>query len=177
MCSDIRVIGGSVEMKTKLVVAGILWRGNEFLAAQRPDGKPHAGYWEFPGGKVEKGEDLETALIREMQEELGVTPLVMKAWKTVRHVYNDSASLKDEGKKGGQADSSVGSFSAPLASVASPSAFAVEVHFYHVTEFDGEPTPHEGHGLAWMDRDIAVTYPFLEADRPLVATLPLEQPE
>ena len=42
------------------------------LLARRPPGKPLAGHWEFPGGKVEKGEKPETALIRELQEELGI---------------------------------------------------------------------------------------------------------
>lgn len=42
------------------------------LLARRPPGKPLAGLWEFPGGKVEKGEKPETALIRELHEELGI---------------------------------------------------------------------------------------------------------
>ncbi|MEM7640933.1 MAG: (deoxy)nucleoside triphosphate pyrophosphohydrolase [Pseudomonadota bacterium] len=45
---------------------------NRVLLAQRPAGKSMAGLWEFPGGKVEPGETPETALIRELQEELGI---------------------------------------------------------------------------------------------------------
>ncbi|MFZ2854925.1 MAG: Nudix family hydrolase [Rhodocyclaceae bacterium] len=49
-----------------------------FLLAQRPAGKVYAGYWEFPGGKVEAGETMRDALVRELQEELGIT--VDRAW-------------------------------------------------------------------------------------------------
>ncbi len=163
---ELNMLNGQENIPTKLVVAGILWRSHEFLAAQRPEGKAHAGYWEFPGGKVEEGESLEQALVRELEEEIGITATTMLKWQTVRHVYNNSASLKEESANGGKGGSRQ----------SKNSAFAVEVHFYHVTTFDGEPHPKEGHGLAWMTRDMAVTYPFLEADRPLVATLPLEQP-
>jgi 8-oxo-dGTP diphosphatase len=45
---------------------------NRVLLAQRPDGKVMAGLWEFPGGKVEQGETPEAALIRELNEELGI---------------------------------------------------------------------------------------------------------
>jgi len=47
-------------------------RDSRVLLAQRPEGKSMAGLWEFPGGKVEHGETPETALIRELEEELGI---------------------------------------------------------------------------------------------------------
>ncbi len=60
-------------MKTVLVVAAALVDSDgRVLIAQRPDGKQLAGQWEFPGGKVEAGETPETALIRELEEELGI---------------------------------------------------------------------------------------------------------
>jgi 8-oxo-dGTP diphosphatase len=49
---------------------------NRILLAQRPEGKTLAGLWEFPGGKVEKGETPEETLIRELEEELGVVTKV-----------------------------------------------------------------------------------------------------
>ncbi|WP_240775180.1 bifunctional GNAT family N-acetyltransferase/(deoxy)nucleoside triphosphate pyrophosphohydrolase [Neokomagataea tanensis] len=59
--------------RTLLVVAAALInQDGHILLAQRPEGKPLAGLWEFPGGKVEPNESPEQALIREMQEELGI---------------------------------------------------------------------------------------------------------
>ena len=55
------------------VAVGILVnQQGDVLMAQRPAGKPYAGYWEFPGGKVETGEAILAALLREFKEELGI---------------------------------------------------------------------------------------------------------
>ncbi|RJE85011.1 8-oxo-dGTP diphosphatase MutT [Paracoccus onubensis] len=60
-------------MKTVLVSAvSLIDPDGRVLLAQRPEGKSMAGLWEFPGGKVEPGETPEAALIRELQEELGI---------------------------------------------------------------------------------------------------------
>lgn len=63
------------------VAVGILLNEKgEFLLASRPEGKSYAGYWEFPGGKIEKGEDAHAALIRELYEELGINVTQAKLW-------------------------------------------------------------------------------------------------
>lgn len=60
-------------MKMILVSAvALIDRDGRVLLAQRPEGKSMAGLWEFPGGKVEKGESPEAALVRELDEELGI---------------------------------------------------------------------------------------------------------
>ncbi|HBS51294.1 MAG TPA: 8-oxo-dGTP diphosphatase MutT [Rhodobacteraceae bacterium] len=60
-------------MKTVLVSAvALIDVDGRVLLAQRPEGKSMAGLWEFPGGKVEPGETPEAALIRELEEELGI---------------------------------------------------------------------------------------------------------
>jgi len=60
-------------MKTLLVSAvALVDADGRVLLAQRPEGKSMAGLWEFPGGKVEQGETPEAALVRELQEELGI---------------------------------------------------------------------------------------------------------
>jgi 8-oxo-dGTP diphosphatase len=71
------------------VVAGIVWRDGRYLAVQRPEGGPMAGWWEFPGGKVEPGESRERALVREFREELAVTPEEYEYWRDLRHDYDD----------------------------------------------------------------------------------------
>ena len=70
------------------VVVGVLRNAHgEYLFAQRPEGKPMAGYWEFPGGKVEVGETHFQALQRELIEELGITITNGTPWRTIEHVY------------------------------------------------------------------------------------------
>ena len=68
------------------VVAGVIRdeRGRVLLA-QRPSGKPHAGFWEFPGGKIESGESPEAALFRELHEELGIHARVGRRLIAVPH--------------------------------------------------------------------------------------------
>lgn len=70
------------------VAVGVLLRDEgSFLLTSRPEGKAYAGYWEFPGGKLEAGETVEQALRRELQEEIGITILDCTLWKTERIDY------------------------------------------------------------------------------------------
>ncbi len=70
------------------VAVGVLVRTDgAFLLTSRPEGKAYAGYWEFPGGKLEAGETIEEALRRELQEEIGITIQNCELWKTERIDY------------------------------------------------------------------------------------------
>lgn len=60
------------KVPTEVAVAVAFDEDGRFLMSSRPEGKVYAGYWEFPGGKVEAGETIEEALAREMKEELSV---------------------------------------------------------------------------------------------------------
>ena len=69
------------------VAVGVLLRGDAFLLTSRPQGKVYAGYWEFPGGKLEDGETVQAALQRELHEELGIDIEDCVPWRTERFDY------------------------------------------------------------------------------------------
>lgn len=71
------------------VVAALIWQGDKFMICQRPLSKTRALEWEFVGGKAEKGETLEEALIRECHEEIGATVKVGEIFMELDHVYPD----------------------------------------------------------------------------------------
>ena len=75
------------------VVCAIIIRDHEILLCQRAPGKHLAGFWEFPGGKVEEGEDHATALQREIGEELACEVEVGKSLPAIEHHY-PSLSLR-----------------------------------------------------------------------------------
>ena len=100
------------------VAAAVIIRGDgEVLLAQRPPGKAYAGYWEFPGGKLEPGETPRAALDRELHEELGLTVRRAAPWLVQRFAY--------------------------------PHAH-VELHFFRVFAWEGEPVGHDGQAFAWQ---------------------------
>jgi len=75
-------LGGPERPVTEVAVGVLLRADDAFLLTSRPAGKPYAGYWEFPGGKLEAGESVEQALRRELQEELGITIGPVTPWRT-----------------------------------------------------------------------------------------------
>jgi 8-oxo-dGTP diphosphatase len=113
-------------IKVTHAAVGVIQRDDGFvLLGERPIGKPWAGYWEFPGGKIEENETPECALNRELQEELGISVISSYRWLTRSFDY--AAKYDATGK---------------LESIAK----TVKLHFFIVTEWQGEPFGLENQG-------------------------------
>ena len=121
-------------------------RDGRVLLAQRPEGKPMAGLWEFPGGKIEPGETPETALIRELDEELGINTAAscLAPLSFASHSY-------------GASDNRV--------------AFHLLMMLYVCRRWQGRPQPIEGGALKWVRPQQLRDFPMPEADIPLIAAL------
>ena len=133
------------------VAVAILQRKNaigqsEFLLASRPAGKGWAGWWEFPGGKIEDNETPEYALTRELAEELGIRPTQTQPWLKRRFDYpatHDSA------------------------------AKTVNLHFYFVDAWHGEISARENQLLSWQSPQNITVEPILPANAPIMKALAL----
>ena len=73
--------GGMERTPVDVAVGVLIDKQDRFLLTSRPEGKVYAGYWEYPGGKLEAGETVEQALRRELHEELGITIGAVHPWK------------------------------------------------------------------------------------------------
>jgi 8-oxo-dGTP diphosphatase len=81
--SDARDDGDVVDV----AVGVLIGERGRFLLTSRPAGKVYAGWWEFPGGKLERGETVEAALARELHEELGIETVDVRPWHVTRVDY------------------------------------------------------------------------------------------
>ena len=129
------------------VAVGILLKANgDYLLASRPNGKGWAGWWEFPGGKLEQQETAEQALKRELYEELGITPVSIHPW--IRKQYHYPARHDAQEK-------------------------TVRLHFFLVTAWHGEPQAKEDQQLAWQAWRAPLANPILPANAPIMHALSL----
>ena len=121
-------------------------RDGRVLLAQRPEDKAMAGLWEFPGGKIEPGETPETALIRELDEELGINTAesCLAPLSFASHSYGASDNQ---------------------------AAFHLLLMLYVCRRWQGRPQPVEGSALKWLRPQQLRDYPMPEADIPLIAAL------
>lgn len=81
-------------LRLKQVVAAVMVRGSRVLICQRSEQQAFALQWEFPGGKVEAGEELPAALARELNEELGISAVIGREIATVRHRYAEGLGVE-----------------------------------------------------------------------------------
>ena len=80
-------------MPPLVVTAALIEHDGNVLLARRPSGVPYAGYWEFPGGKLEEGEDPADCVVREVREELGIGISVEGVYDVVFHRYPERTVL------------------------------------------------------------------------------------
>jgi 8-oxo-dGTP diphosphatase len=130
----------------QVAVAIVIKSAGEYLLASRPNGKGWAGWWEFPGGKIEENETPEQALTRELREELGITPRRIQPW--VKRRYDYPATHDAEAK-------------------------TVLLHFYFVLDWENNPEPLEGQTLAWQHPQHLEVSPVLPANAPIMHALSL----
>ena len=121
------------------MVAAIIVRDGSVLICQRRAGQPHAGKWEFPGGKVEPGEELRAALVRELGEELAIAATTGDEIARYEYAY--------------------------------PERSPIQLVFYKVAEFEGEPRNLIFEQIRWEKIENLPGYDFLEGDIDFVKNL------
>lgn len=124
----------------RVAVAVLLRADGRVLVAQRLPGTPYAGYWEFPGGKLEAGESAHDALVRELAEELGVVVVRAAPWLVRRYVYAHAH---------------------------------VELNFFRVFGWRGNPVGRDGQALAWQRPGAFDVAPLLPANAAILRALEL----
>ncbi len=142
----------TISKVTHAAVGVIMHANGLVLLAERPVGKPWAGYWEFPGGKIEPNEKPVQALMREIKEELGIVVKSLYPWITRSFDY---AAKYDEAGK--------------LESAAK----TVKLHFFMITEWDGEPFGLEKQTISWQNPEKVTVSPMLPANAPIFSALSL----
>lgn len=136
----------SAEAPIDVAVGVVLDREGRFLIAQRPDGKPMAGYWEFPGGKLEPGESVFDALAREFDEELGFAITNAHPWAQ-RIVAYPHATVRLHFWRS----------------------------FARFDEWQGTPTSREGQAFRWESIASSTTAPWLQGAQPVRRWLALPE--
>jgi 8-oxo-dGTP diphosphatase len=123
------------------IAAGMLYGQGRLLLGKRSAHRTaYPGVWDLPGGHVEVGETAEQALVRELREELGVTPRQWREWAVLR-----APAMGDE------------------------RARLLRVHLFLVTQWEGEPRnllPDEHDAVAWFTLDDAANLTLAHAEYP-----------
>jgi 8-oxo-dGTP diphosphatase len=137
------------------VAVGVITRGGadgvtHYFLTKRLEQAHQGGKWEFPGGKVEKGETVAQALARELKEEVAIDVLSCQPLINIEHTYPGKGLDKEGSKK---ADKSV----------------CLDV--FIVDNFSGEPSAQEGQGQGWYSLNELETLDFPEANKAIINKL------
>ncbi len=125
------------------VVAAVIERDGLALICQRKASQRHGGKWEFPGGKVEPDEDLQSALERELREELSIAAEIGEEIARYEYAY--------------------------------PGRRPIQLIFFRVTEFRGEPVNLIFEEIRWVQPGKLAQYDFLDGDVDFVKRLAKER--
>lgn len=137
-----------VDVPRRVIVvaaAALVNTENQVLICDRPVGKDFAGYWEFPGGKLDPGETPEIALMRELREELGIETRPTCYWPIG---FITHPNTKDSGEH-----------------------VCYLVMLYACRVWRGDPTPREGQQMKWIAPKQLYNHNIIPSDLPLVAQL------
>jgi 8-oxo-dGTP diphosphatase len=136
----------SVSFVMKEVVVGILTRGDQVLACQRRSDSRYALKWEFPGGKIERGETPSQALARELHEELDIRAAIGREFLRQEWIYPDGVA--DPERDG-----------------------AFRVLYYYILSFTGTPLNRVFEQIRWVSLPDLQALDLLEGNRKAVAFL------
>ena len=130
------------------VAIGIIFNPvKEILIAERPLGKSYAGYWEFPGGKAEKEETIEQTLIRELQEEVNLTPEIYEPLMVIEQPAPEQPFLYSKVKS--------------------------ILNVWLVYAYSGIPCANEQQALKWVKRTDLKQFAFPPANEQIIERLVL----
>ncbi len=140
LCADTT---GTLPLVT--VAVGIVCNAHQqFLVCLRPQDKEHAGFWEFPGGKLESGETTEQALHRELWEEVGITVQKARPFLQKQYVYPATGQKSEK---------------------------SVFLDVWWVSDFTGVAYGRESQQIAWVNREELKNLRMLTANHSILAAI------
>jgi 8-oxo-dGTP diphosphatase len=155
-----------------VTAAALVDEQGRVLMAKRPEGKPMAGLWEFPGGKVHSDETPEEALVRELREELGIktSTCCLSPLTFVTHPLSDDTGQPDQ-ERSLEERMAIGGCNPLRDCPPQDPDNMLLLLLYVCRRWHGTPASHEGQKLKWLKPTEMFRHPMPPADKPLVHIL------